>query len=56
MEGSKALVSIENQLSESSNITRGVRQGWAIIAILFIMTLHYIIEHLDHRGTIFKKS
>lgn len=56
MEDSKAQVKIDNQLSNSFSINKGVRQGDGLSATLFIIVLHHVIKHIDLRGMIFNKS
>uniref|UniRef100_A0A8D8PVV0 Craniofacial development protein 2 n=1 Tax=Cacopsylla melanoneura TaxID=428564 RepID=A0A8D8PVV0_9HEMI len=56
MKRSKAQVKIDNHLSNPFEINKGVRQGDGLSATLFIILLHFVIKHLDQRGTIFNKT
>jgi hypothetical protein len=51
-EDSQARVVIENSMTESFNISVGVRQDDALSVTLFSLVLDYIINKLDIRGIV----
>jgi hypothetical protein len=54
-EDSQARVVIENNMTESFNISVGVRHGDALSVTLFSLVLDYIIEKLDIRRNVSTK-
>ncbi|KAI5752917.1 hypothetical protein M8J77_021772 [Diaphorina citri] len=56
MEKSNAKVKVDSIMSESFEITTGVRQGDSLSTTLFNIALHKVINQIDQRGTIFNKS
>jgi hypothetical protein len=50
-----ARVKVTNTLGNSCTFNAGVRQGDGLPTTLFILALHYGVQQLDQRGTIFMK-
>jgi hypothetical protein len=50
LNGSKAVVALESELTNEFEINVGVRQGDILSAVLFNLTLEMIIRKLDVRG------
>jgi hypothetical protein len=56
MNVTQAKVKIDNKLSSKFEFSAEVKQGDGLAAVLFIATLHRVIENIDQRGTISIKS
>ena len=55
MKNTTARVKVTNKLSNSFTFNAGVRQGDGLSTTLFILALHYGVQKIDQRGTIFTK-
>jgi hypothetical protein len=55
MKNTTARVKITNIFSNSFTFSAGVRQGDVLSTTLLIITLHYGVQKIDQRGTIFTK-
>jgi hypothetical protein len=55
MNNTTARVKVTNTLGNSFTINAGVRQGDGLSTTLFILALHYVVQKMDQRGTIFTK-
>jgi len=55
MKNTTARVKVTNKLSNSFTFNAGVRQGDGFSTTLFILALHYGVQKIDQRGTIFTK-
>jgi hypothetical protein len=55
MKNTTARVNVTNTLGNSVTFNAGVRQGDGLSTTLFILALHYGIQKIDQRGTIFTK-
>jgi len=56
MRDPKAKVKIGQQLTNSFQVTSGVKEGDGLSTTLFIIALHYVINKIDQRCNIFTKS
>ena len=55
MKNTTARVKVTNKLSNSFTFNAGVRQGDGLSTTLFTLALHYGVQKIDQRGTIFTK-
>jgi len=55
MKNTTARAKVINKLSNSFTFNAGVRQGDGLSTILFILALHYGVQKIDQRSTIFTK-
>jgi len=55
MKNTTARVKVANKLNNSFTFNAGVRQGDGLSTTLFILALHYGVQKIDQRGTIFTK-
>ena len=55
MKNTTARVRVTNKLSNSFTFNAGVRQDDGLSTTLFILALHYGVQKIDQRGTIFTK-
>ena len=54
MRFTKAKIKYENMLCKSFAFNKGIKQGDVLLAILFIIALHYAIKDIDQQGTVYK--
>jgi sorting nexin-29 len=50
-----ARVKVTNTLGNNFTFNAGIRQGDGLSTTLFILALHYGVQNIDQRGTIFTK-
>jgi sorting nexin-29 len=55
MKNTTARVKVTNKLSNSFTFNAGAKQGDGLSTTLFILVLHYGVQKIDQRGTIFPK-
>jgi sorting nexin-29 len=55
MKNTTARVKVTNTVGNSFAFNAGVRQGDGLSTTLFILALHYGVQKIDERGTIFTK-
>ena len=55
MKNTTARVKVTNKLSNSFTLNAGVRQGDGLSTTPFILALHYGVQKIGKRGTIFTK-
>jgi hypothetical protein len=53
MKNTTARVKVTSTLSNSFTFNAGVRQGDGLFTTLFILALHYGVQKIDQRGTVF---